>query len=105
MAFGKLPAVTSAAPVKVVTSAQAVPVWTVRLKVFAVEPPAPNALTVTVYVPAGCAFVTRTLPVDGSAVSVPLKLPAAETLTRVVFAGIASGVTVASPLRATDAPV
>ena len=41
-------------------------VVTVRVNVLvAVRPPPLKALTVTVYVPAGCASVTRTTPVVG----------------------------------------
>jgi carbon-monoxide dehydrogenase large subunit len=47
-------------------------VVTVSVNVLvAVRLPSLRALTVTVYVPAGCAFVTRTMPVVGSPSSVP----------------------------------
>src|SRR5580765_2541133 len=57
------------------TGLQVAGVVTVRVKVLvAVRAPALRALTVTKYVPAGCASVTRTAPVTGFASSVPWKL-------------------------------
>ena len=61
-----------------------------------------KAVTVTVYVPAGCASVTRTTPVAGSPSSRPLKLVEVKTFMLVVFVGAASGVTVVLPLSETD---
>jgi hypothetical protein len=43
-----------------------------------------------------------TTPVAGLTANVPLKLLLVETLMLVVLAGVASGVTVASPLSGTD---
>ena len=78
-------------------------VVTVSVKVFVAVGPAPlNALTVTVYVPAGCASVTRTTPLTGSPSSLPLKLVEVETVILVVLAGAASGVTVVLVLNAVD---
>jgi hypothetical protein len=76
-------------------------VVTVKVNILLVVPPAPNALTVTMYVPAGCASVTRTVPVVGFAASVPLKLVEVETLMLVVPVGAASGVTVVFAPNAT----
>ena len=45
--------------------------------------------------------MTLTMPVVASADSVPLNAEVVETLTLVVFAGVADGVTVVLPLRAT----
>jgi hypothetical protein len=78
-------------------------VVTVRANVFvALVPPPLKVVSVTVYVPAGCAFVTRTTPVIGLTSSVPLKLVEEETLMLVAFPGAASGVIVASALSTTD---
>ena len=78
-------------------------VVTVSVKVaVAVGPGSLKAVTVTVYVPPGCASVTRTTPVVGSAASVPLKVVEVETLMLVVLVGAESGVTVTSPLSRTD---
>ena len=78
-------------------------VVTVSVNVLvAVAPPLLKAVTVTVYVPAGCASVTRTTPVVGSPSSVPLKLVEVETLMLVVLVGAASGVTVVSVLSGSD---
>ena len=78
-------------------------VVTVSVNVLVVvAPPLSNAVTVTVYVPAGCASVTRTTPVAGSPSSVPLKLVEVETLMLVVLIGVASGVTVVSVLSCID---
>src|SRR6266704_5328722 len=52
--------------------------------------------------PAGCASVTRTIPVAGSPSSLPLKSVEVETLMLVVFVGTASGVTVVSVLSGID---
>jgi hypothetical protein len=68
----------------------------------AVKLPSLKALTVTVYVPAGCASVTRTTPVVGYPSSLPLKLVEVETVMRVVLVGAASGVTVVSVLSRID---
>ena len=68
----------------------------------AVKPPPLKALTVTVYVPAGCASVTRTTPVAGSPSSLPLKLVEVETLMLVALVGVASGITVVSVLSGSD---
>ena len=65
-------------------------------------PPSLKAVTVTVYVPAGCASVTRTTPVTGSPSGVPSKLVEVETLMLVVLVGGASGVTVVSVLSGSD---
>jgi hypothetical protein len=67
--------------------------------VLALTPPLSKALTVTVYVPVGCASVTRTTPVAESPSRVPLKLVEVETLMLVVLVGGASGVTVVSVLN------
>src|SRR5204862_2736865 len=78
-------------------------VVTVSAKVLvAVGPPPLKAVTVTVYVPAGCASVTRTTPVAGSPSSVPSKLVEVETLMLVVLVGAASGVIVVSVLSGSD---
>ena len=77
-----------------------VPLVTVSVNDAVAEPPGPNAVTVTGYVPAGWASDTRTTPVTGSAVSVPLKFEFVDALIVVVFAGAAEGVTVALPLSA-----
>jgi len=78
-------------------------VVTVSVNVLvAVAPPLLNAVTVTVYVPAGCASVTRTTPVAGSASSVPSKLVEVETSILVVWVGVASGVMVVSVLSGVD---
>ncbi len=71
-----------------------VPLITVKVNVLVVIPPASKALTVTKYVPAGCAFVTRITPVVGLATNVPLKLLLVETLMLGALVGAASGVTV-----------
>src|SRR5947207_14673097 len=65
-------------------------------------PPLSNALTVTRYVPAGCASVTRTIPVAGYPSSLPLNAVEVETLMLVVFVGGESGIIVLSPLSETD---
>src|SRR6267142_6930697 len=65
-------------------------VVTVRVNILvaiATGPPPLKALTVTVYVPAGCASVTRTTPVVGYPSSLPLKLVEVETLMLVVLVG------------------
>ena len=78
-------------------------VVTVSVNVLvAVAPPLSKAVTVTVYVPAGCASVTRTTPVVGSPSSLPLKSVEVETLMLVVLVGAASGVTVVSVLSGID---
>jgi hypothetical protein len=78
-------------------------VVTVNVNVLvALEPLPLKALTVTVYVPAGCASVMRTRPVAGSPSKLPLKLVEAETLTRVVLVGAASGATTVSVLSGID---
>ena len=78
-------------------------VVTVNENVFVVVGPAPlKAVTVSVYVPAGFAFVTRTTPVVGLPSSLPLKSVAVETLMLVVLVGAASGVTVVSMLSGID---
>jgi len=92
MAVGLLPALTSAALVKPVTPVHAVPVCTVKVKIRLVVPPLLNAVTVTVYAPLGCASVTCTTPVAGSAANVPLKLLLVPTLILVVLVGAAAGV-------------
>src|ERR1700730_18266531 len=95
---GEVPAAKCAAGAKL-TGVQVVGVVTVSVNVLvAVAPPLSKAVTVTVYVPAGCASVTRTTPVAGSPSSFPLKSVEAETLMLVVFAGAASGEIVVSPL-------
>src|SRR5438132_792765 len=61
----ELPGVKIVGPAKV-TDVQMAGVVTVNVKLLvALAPVLSNALTVTVYVPAGCAFVTRTTPVVG----------------------------------------
>ena len=78
-------------------------VVTVSMNVFCVvNPPLSNAVTLTVYVSAGCASVTRTTPVVGSPSSLPLNLVDVETLMLVVLVGAASGVTVVSLLSRID---
>ena len=78
-------------------------VVTVNVNVLVVVGPAPlKALTVTVYIPSGCASVTRTTPVAGSPSSLPLKSVEVETLMLVVLVGAASGVTVVSVLSETN---
>jgi hypothetical protein len=67
--------------------------------VVTLAPPLSNPLTVTVYVPAGCALVTRTSPVAGSPSRLPLKLVELETLMLEVLVGRESGVTVMSVLN------
>src|SRR5436189_1338190 len=76
-----------------------------RVKVFvalAPEPPPLKALTRTMYVPAGCASVTRTMPVVGSASNLPWKPVEAETSILVVLAGVASGIIVVLVLSGSD---
>ena len=63
------------------------PLVTDNVNVWVVVPPAPKALTVTRYEPAGLAFVTRTAPVVGLAAKVPLKLLFVETLMLVAPVG------------------
>src|SRR5262249_29399054 len=77
------------------TGVHAAGVVTVRVKVLvATQPVALKALTVTVYVPAGRASVTRTMPVAGSVSRFPLKLVEVETVIFVVLVGEASGATI-----------
>jgi hypothetical protein len=66
------------------------------VKVFVVLTVPLKALTVTVYVPAGCASVTLTTPVKGSAANVPLKFVEVWTLMEVALVGAESGVMVVS---------
>jgi hypothetical protein len=73
---------------------------TVSVNVLAVVGPPLKALTVTVYVPAGCASVTVTTPVAGWR-QTALKL-SRWTLMLVVLAGAASGVTVVFVLSGID---
>ena|SRR6266436_7915403 len=78
-------------------------VVTVRVNVLVVVRPAMlKAVTVTVYVPAGCGSVIRTTPVAGLASSVPLKVVDVETVMAVVLIGVASGVTVVLELSDVD---
>ena len=79
-----------------------VPLLTVSTNVFVSGKPKPKALTVTVYVPAGCASVTRTTPVAGFAANVPLKLVFVEASMLVAFDGVADGVMVPFALNASD---
>ena len=99
---GLVPAPKFAATAKL-TGMHVAGVVTVNVNVLVAVEPAPlKALTVTVYVPAGCASVTCTTPVVGSPASVPLKFVEVETLMLVVFDGAASGVTVVSVLSEID---
>jgi hypothetical protein len=98
---GPEPALKFAAAAKL-TGVHVTGVVTVRVNVFVLAPPLSKALTVTVYIPAGCASVTRTTPVVGFPSSVPLKLVDVETLMLVVLVGAASGVTVVSVLSRSD---
>jgi hypothetical protein len=85
------------------TGAHVVGVVTVRAKVLvAVAAPSLKAVTVTVYVPAGWASVTRTAPVAGSAARAPVKIVDEETVILLVLVGALSGVTVMLPLSAID---
>src|SRR5436309_13837682 len=68
-------------------------VVTVSVNVLVAVWPLPlKALIVTVYAPAGCASVTRNMPVVGSPANVAIKSVEVETLMLVVFVGAASGV-------------
>src|ERR1041384_4902343 len=96
---GRTPTPKLAAAAKL-TGLHVAGVVTVKVKVFVVvNPLLPNALTLTVYTPAGCASVTRTTPVAASPSSLPLKLVEVETFILVVLVGAASGVTVVLPLN------
>ena len=91
---GALPEPKFAAAAKL-TGAHVTGVVTISVNVLVVlAPPLSKALTVTVYIPAGCASVTRTAPVVGFPSSVPLNSVEVETLMLVVLVGAASGVTV-----------
>src|SRR5437588_8550090 len=77
-------------------------VVTVNMKVFVVvNPRLSNAVTVTVYTPAGCASVTRTTPVVGLPANLPLNLVEVATVRRVVLVGAAEGVMVVFALSCT----
>ena len=79
-------------------------VLTVRVNVLVTVRPAPlKARIMTVYVPAGRGSVTRTTPVIGSLVRIPLKLAEVETVTLVVLVGGESGGTVVFVLNGKDA--
>src|SRR5262249_43492598 len=86
------------------TGLQVAGVVTVSVNAFVVVGPLLplKAVTVTVYVPAGCGSVTRRLPVFGSASSFPLKLVDVETFMLVVFVGGTLRATVVSPLSRRD---
>ena len=99
---GARPATKVAGGVKL-TGLHVAGVVTASVKVLvAVAAPLLKAVTETVYVPAGCASVTRTTPVAGSPSSLPLKLVEVETVILVVLVGAASGVTVVSVLSGID---
>src|SRR5438309_1195631 len=85
------------------TGVQVAGVVTVSVKVLVVMAPTlSKALTVTVYVPAGYASVTRTMPVAGSAASFPLKSVEVATLILVIPVGAVLGATVALPLSGNE---
>src|SRR5205823_12249208 len=86
-----------------VTGLHVAGVVTINMNVFCVvNPPLSNAVTVTVNTPAGCASVTRTMPVVGSPANWPLKLVEVETLRLVAPVGAAEGVMVVFAPNCTD---